>query len=56
MRARRVDDSARDGPDIDPLAREDQLAGLDLARQQDVVDDVREPLGLVGDHRQETAA
>ena len=55
MRAPRLDRPACEVRHVDLLARENQPAGLDLAREQDVVDEVRKPLGLVRDDGQEAA-
>ena len=56
MCARGLDHPACDVRDVDLLARENQPAGLDLAREQDVADEMRKPLGLVRDDREEAAA
>ena len=55
MRAPRLDRPACEFRYVDLLARENQPAGLDLAREQNVVDEVRKPLGLVRDDGQEAA-
>ena len=55
MRASRLDRPACELRYVDLLARESQPAGLDLAREQNVVDEVRKPLGLVRDDGQEAA-
>ena len=55
MRAPRLDRPAREVRYVDLLVRQNQPAGLDLAREQDIVDEVREPLGLVRDDGQEAA-
>ncbi len=52
--ARGLDDPACDVRDVDLLACENEPAGVDLAREQDVVDEIDKPLGLVRDDGEES--
>ena len=51
-------DAARHLPRVEPLALELEPAGVErrLAREQDVVDDVREPVGLLGNEVEQPLA
>ena len=56
VHARGLDDPTGEVRNVDLLALEHELAGLDLAREQDVVDQMHEPLGLVRDDGKDAAA
>src|SRR5215211_3896876 len=56
MHARGLDDPVCDGRDVDWLAREGRSSGLELAREKDIADKTREPLGLMRDDGEELVA
>jgi hypothetical protein len=55
-RTHRLDRLTDDVARVDLLARHVQPAGVEVAREEDVVDDAREPVGLIGDDREQVPA
>ena len=51
--SRLVDRRPRDGRGVERLPFDAERAGVELAGQQDVLDEAREPLRLLGDHAQQ---